>query len=513
MSLHLSLILASMLISHTTASITANDCDPNAIPEITNKKDIFNCTYVLKPTNSSIEINLNIRSNLLRRQTPYVITRATLLGDETYSSGHNFLDVVAYTDSGQSLWRYSQKENGRKMFRYLYMDMDTTQGSKNAPQSIPVKILVSSTAKQDISFTISVKLRLTSIQLDKIKHAKLTTDSALLYRFSNENGRSRRIRVRTYRENVPSSLDITEGCSIVAIQRLDIPFNDHERDITFNSLWQTMLGLSVIDLDVGKTAETPFADGFFVVILKKSNESDCEKKNFDYLIDGRKQEMQAPFDSRAIYSSIDNDDGRGRQDISIHISELDNEIDFRSWIIVGVFIGILVITVVSQIGYFYGCCGGVLRIPITGTVLRAKDGTSMTARDDVNNGEIKMQEYITKQNNDNSRTVAILNAEELTKETTNQQGPLNIEEAMKKCADLATLCDPSLFPKSLEMRDNIYCWVMLLSGIFYVLPAIQLMLGAQRISKQTGSLDMCYYNYLCRYTCLGFDDYGLDGRI
>ena len=56
--------------------------------------------------------------------------------------------------------------------------------------------------------------------------------------------------------------EVIEGCSIVTIQSLHIPFNDNERDIAFNSWWQTMLGRSVIDVDVGPGAL--FEDGFFV---------------------------------------------------------------------------------------------------------------------------------------------------------------------------------------------------------------------------------------------------------
>ena len=74
--------------------------------------------------------------------------------------------------------------------------------------------------------------------------------------------------------------------------------------------------------------------------------------------------------------------------------------------------------------------------------------------------------------------------------------------------DLATRCDPSLFPKTLRMKSDLYYWIMLLSGVFYVLPAMQLMFGLQEIFKQTGNQDICYYNFLCRRTSEYFEDYG-----
>ena len=82
----------------------------------------------------------------------------------------------------------------------------------------------------------------------------------------------------------------------------------------------------------------------------------------------------------------------------------------------------------------------------------------------------------------------------------------NPQEA--KLTNFATMCDPSMFPKALHMKSDMYYWIMILSGIFYVLPAMQLMLAAQRISGQTGSQDVCFYNFLCRRTSSHFEDYG-----
>jgi hypothetical protein len=48
----------------------------------------------------------------------------------------------------------------------------------------------------------------------------------------------------------------------------------------------------------------------------------------------------------------------------------------------------------------------------------------------------------------------------------------------------------------------------MLVGVSYIIPVMQLMYGAQKISNQTGSQDLCYYNFLCRRTSKIFDDYG-----
>ena len=74
--------------------------------------------------------------------------------------------------------------------------------------------------------------------------------------------------------------------------------------------------------------------------------------------------------------------------------------------------------------------------------------------------------------------------------------------------DLATKCNPVVFPKSSMMKSEMYNWMIIMIGIFYVVPVIQLMNGAQRISHETGSEDVCYYNFLCRYKSQMFHDYG-----
>merc|ERR1711981_647953 len=74
---------------------------------------------------------------------------------------------------------------------------------------------------------------------------------------------------------------------------------------------------------------------------------------------------------------------------------------------------------------------------------------------------------------------------------------LNKETAL---SDFTTSCDPTMFPKTLYMKSDMYYWIMMLTGAFYILPALQLMLGANYISGQTGSQDLCYYNFLCRRT-------------
>ena len=46
------------------------------------------------------------------------------------------------------------------------------------------------------------------------------------------------------------------GCSIVALQRLNRTINVKETDVTYESRWQTMLQKSVIDIEDVKTVKS-----------------------------------------------------------------------------------------------------------------------------------------------------------------------------------------------------------------------------------------------------------------
>ena len=74
--------------------------------------------------------------------------------------------------------------------------------------------------------------------------------------------------------------------------------------------------------------------------------------------------------------------------------------------------------------------------------------------------------------------------------------------------DYATTCTSQIFSKATMAKNNMYTWLVFLCGLFYIIPAAQLMMLAQDSSKMSGSLDICYYNFLCRHSALVFEDFG-----
>ena len=46
-------------------------------------------------------------------------------------------------------------------------------------------------------------------------------------------------------------------------------------------------------------------------------------------------------------------------------------------------------------------------------------------------------------------------------------------------------------------QSDLYIWLVLMMGVFYGIPAIQLVLKYQEALRKTGNNDLCYYNFLC----------------
>ena len=74
--------------------------------------------------------------------------------------------------------------------------------------------------------------------------------------------------------------------------------------------------------------------------------------------------------------------------------------------------------------------------------------------------------------------------------------------------DLALKVDTELFPNTLKLKSSLYVWIIFLMGTFYTVPVLQLILGHQRSSRNSGNMDMCYYNFLCKVSVPYIEDFG-----
>ena len=51
--------------------------------------------------------------------------------------------------------------------------------------------------------------------------------------------------------------------------------------------------------------------------------------------------------------------------------------------------------------------------------------------------------------------------------------------------------------KAMFGKSDLYIWLVLMLGIFYGIPALQLVFKYQQVLEVTGNNDLCYFNFLC----------------
>ena len=57
-------------------------------------------------------------------------------------------------------------------------------------------------------------------------------------------------------------------------------------------------------------------------------------------------------------------------------------------------------------------------------------------------------------------------------------------------------------------RSGQYTWLIIIVGIYYTLPVVQLVFLYQSMSTEGGNKDLCYYNFECQYPWFGVQDFG-----
>ena len=57
-------------------------------------------------------------------------------------------------------------------------------------------------------------------------------------------------------------------------------------------------------------------------------------------------------------------------------------------------------------------------------------------------------------------------------------------------------------------RSSQYTWLIIIVGIYYTLPVVQLVFLYQTMSTEGGNKDLCYYNFECQFPWWGVQDFG-----
>ena len=124
-----------------------------------------------------------------------------------------------------------------------------------------------------------------SLDINKEISTELDGCQPKAFRFHHEYKEEKRIRIHITRNDIIVQEKRTrngKGCSsnlkycsciLVSVQKINDKnegkdFNFKEKDVVYNSVWQTMIGRAVIDVDVGKD-DNQYIHGFYLVMLKK----------------------------------------------------------------------------------------------------------------------------------------------------------------------------------------------------------------------------------------------------
>ena len=218
-----------------------------------------------------------INKKLLRKNAPILKTNFGLvnLSDQDHPDSKTiFVDMFVYLGQSQaSAWSYRLVDMNIEKSKRVSVPLVSENDSET--NYVELKVLLLPRSYHLINGNFSLELEANVINYENNMTNHLKHNIPLLYRFDYPNTTEKRIRVHTTRTD-QNIKEVATGCSFVAIQRLDKIINEKESDITFESSWQTMLGQSVIDVDVGNNIS--FKDGFYIVILRKHNDQCTDKR-------------------------------------------------------------------------------------------------------------------------------------------------------------------------------------------------------------------------------------------
>ena len=516
---------------------------------------------LIKDNDYTIEFRASIPKSVLSDKLTVITTNAKLKNDVEDLGTDTMMSIVAYTNNGALLWSHRQDQNGQSLSRYIKMSPKKDNATTTDEDEIPIKLIFSSTTKQELTLTVSLELKDIDIGINRKKMGTLKSGSPIVYKFDNkENTKHRQVRVSIWRSDIKSLREKTQNgegcsmssqncfCSIATIQPLKhlhphsssdsslatAPFHQIESDVIFHSLWQNMIGRSVINVDVGGSNENEFSKGFYIVILKREDDMDCRIGEY--------------YARKYFAKSRSNDDSF---EYNIEISNTEGDLWGKSLFIIVLYCGILIVMLVISkcfkipitgkvcipehhnpftfLQMFFpkvpgdgkgNRVGAMVHEPLLGDINSSNvDGfyididdhqpswleTNPDGLKDVENGRN------TNDMNSNIRKIFSIESKKSFRVVKIPNEGTIIENRKGKNAklkDFATLCDPELFSSSLYMKSDLYFWILMIAGVFYTIPTSQLIFGVKRMSEETGSRDMCYYNYLCKSQTNSIDDYG-----
>eukprot|EP00095_Tigriopus_kingsejongensis_P005827 snap_masked-scaffold425_size175135-processed-gene-0.10 protein:Tk05827 transcript:snap_masked-scaffold425_size175135-processed-gene-0.10-mRNA-1 annotation:"sid1 transmembrane family member 1" len=345
------------------------------------------------------------------------------------------------------------------------------------PRSQEVTVVISTSSYNNIDY----KLRLFEIedfttdvnQVSIINEVGATTP---VYKFIN---------LKPYESNALLRVKVTsedkDVCAIVSVQPFLCPILDQETTVRFRGSYQTMLEMSSFFID-----RDDYEEGLFIVFLIPESEDLCGEP--------------APFPSQRVKS------------FSYTITNPISQVTILWEVVVSLLI-LIIICVLTTVGTcYYSAYRGDVIINELHNKLQQSGSDGRNALQDVAMVDITRGTYRYTGGEE-------LNSESLQEsvpvpehEEPGQSSPedhfdthegaitMKTSKLPKYVTELATNLqdrDQLRLFRSMFHRSDLYLWLVLMMGIFYGIPAIQLVLSYQNQLLTSGNQDICYYNFLC----------------
>ena len=253
-----------------------------------------------------------------------------------------------------------------------------------------------------------------------------------------------------------------DTCAIVSVQYSECPVSDMEETVRGDGAFQTMLGLSAFSINrVNK------AKGAFIVFIVTSDDTLC----------GGEEANPSDAEKRTKSFTFEISDSLSKKKLGLEVG-----------ILTGLLILMGAITVAVTVLYsVYGKNKDMdERISKLMQEISRDSPTSPLSDNETSVAE--------EEDHDNRRRRRSNNSRNSNNDETDGREPLP-----RYVCDLATKndLDAAYFYKSMFRKSDLYVWLVLMMGIFYGIPAIQLVLNYQKKLRQSGDQDLCFYNFLC----------------
>ncbi|KAK4877903.1 hypothetical protein RN001_010409 [Aquatica leii] len=355
------------------------------------------------------------------------------------------LPLIISSDSGKIEFNNSTKTLCPDNITHYHNFYDLLYEYQDGP-------IISVSTASTIKFNYTLQVDLTNIFVEvDVEYDIIVSPSKPLYYFYNfpKNVTDADWDSQTVLLKINSKDDV---CMLVSIQNASCPIYDQLHDIKFEGYWET------VDKQGGITiSKRNFPNGFFVVFVAQSDDSDCVG-----------------------FTKTQTKDRNKNVTFVIKPS-----ISYRDYLkAVGITIGCIVISYFVLIITF--CCW---------------------SRKDTKPREMN---YVDENDSYVVSTPNSVQAPELRDDVSMDETEYDTITEVDYNRELI-LTKPVLYlsdlarkdPRVLKKKSYFYLWHVLTVALFYGLPVVQLVITYQKVLNDTGDQDLCYYNFLCAHP-LGF---------